>query len=102
MYAGRIISHYAINNGHISEIYFYRPSYLLQKSVDMLLHVTADKLICADNNPQWVAIGISFYKSDNFSFVYNCVFQIVDSFVSMGEITRPKHIVICDQTFILP
>jgi hypothetical protein len=34
-----------LNNGHISEIYFYRPSYLLQKSVDMLLHVTAGKLI---------------------------------------------------------
>ena len=49
MYAGRIISYYA-NNGHISEIYFYRPSYLLQKSVDMLLHVTAGKLIRADNN----------------------------------------------------
>ena len=26
----------------------------------------------------------------------------VDSFVSMGKIIRPKHIVICDQTFILP
>jgi hypothetical protein len=26
---GRIISYYA-NNGHISEIYFYRPSYLVQ------------------------------------------------------------------------
>jgi hypothetical protein len=75
MYAGRIISYYA-NNGHISEIYFYRPSYLLQKSVDMLLHyVTAGKLIRADNNRHWVDIGISLYKSDNFSFAYNCVFQ---------------------------
>jgi hypothetical protein len=36
-----------INNGHISEIYFYRPSYLLQKSVNMFKHVsvTARKLI---------------------------------------------------------
>jgi hypothetical protein len=69
---GRIISYYA-NNGHISEIYFYRLSYLLQKSVDMLIDVTAGKLLCADNNPHWVAI--------------------VDSFVSMGKISRPKHIV---------
>jgi hypothetical protein len=44
-------------------------------SVDMLLHVTAGKLICADNNPHRVAIGISFYKSDIFVFVYNYVFQ---------------------------
>jgi hypothetical protein len=36
--------------GHISEIYFYKPSYLVQKSVDMLLHVTAGKLICAENH----------------------------------------------------
>jgi hypothetical protein len=43
----------------------------------MLLDVTAGKLLCADNNPHWVAIGINrnifVYKSDNFSFVYNCV-----------------------------
>ena len=31
--------------------------------------------VSADNNPHWVAIGISFYKSDIFSFVYNYVFQ---------------------------
>ena len=43
----------------------------------MLLHVlTAGiKLIYADNNPHCVAIGLSLYKSDNFSFVHNCVFQ---------------------------
>jgi hypothetical protein len=41
----------------ISEIYFYKPSYLVQKSGDMLLHVTAGKLICPDNHGQiywWV------------------------------------------------
>ena len=63
--------------GHISEIYFYRQSYFYKsRSVDMLIHVTAGKftkLLCADNNPHWVAIGISLYKSDNFSLVYNCV-----------------------------
>jgi hypothetical protein len=60
---------------YISKIYFYRPSYHLQKSVDILLHHVS-KLMYADNNPHLVAIGsISLYKSDNFSFVYNCVFQ---------------------------
>jgi hypothetical protein len=28
--------HIYANNGHISEIYFYRPPYFVQKSVDML------------------------------------------------------------------
>jgi hypothetical protein len=64
-----------LNNEHISEIYFYRPSYLLQKSVDMLLHVTVGKLICVDNNPHWVAIGISLYKSDNFT-ILQCAIDI--------------------------
>ena len=38
----------------ISEIYLYRQSaiYLVQKSVDMLLHVTAGELIYADNHGQ--------------------------------------------------
>ena len=31
------------------------------KSVDMSLHVTAGKLICAANNPHWVVIGISLH-----------------------------------------
>ena len=66
MITGRIISYYA-NNEHISEIYFYRPSYLVQKTVDILLHVTAGKLV---NYVQttihtaltaWVAIGISLH-----------------------------------------
>jgi hypothetical protein len=68
----RIIEKYSANNGYISEIYFYRPSYLLQKSVDMLFTciIKLLVLICADNNPHWhcVAIGLSLYKSDNFSF----------------------------------
>ena len=51
--------HINADNGHISEIYFYRPSYLVQKSVDMLLHVTAGKLICADNHG-WIYWGISW------------------------------------------
>jgi hypothetical protein len=33
-------------------IYFYKPSYLVQKSGDMLLHVTAGKLISPDNHGQ--------------------------------------------------
>ena len=56
MYASRIISYYAI--------LINRPSYLVHKSVDMLLHVAACKLIYADNNPQWVAIGIFLIKPD--------------------------------------
>jgi transcriptional regulator of met regulon len=58
-YAGRIISYYA-NNGHISEAskIYKQTVYLIQKSVDILLHVIAGRLICADNNPHWVALGI--------------------------------------------
>ena len=42
-----------LSQGPISEIYFYRLSYLVQKSVDMLLHVlTAGKLIFPDNHGQ--------------------------------------------------
>ena len=57
-------------------IFLWTVIYLLQKSVDMLLHVTAGKFnnMCRQQ-PHWVAIGISLYKSDNFSLVYNCVFQ---------------------------
>jgi hypothetical protein len=42
--------HINVDNGHIPEIYFYRPSYLDQKSVAMLLHVIAGKITCADNH----------------------------------------------------
>ena len=43
----------------ISQRYIFtdRHTYLVQKTVGMLLHVTAGKLvklICADNNPHWV------------------------------------------------
>ena len=33
------------NNGHISEIYFYRPPYLVQKSVDMFSYINTCRLL---------------------------------------------------------
>ena len=41
---------------------FYRPSYLLQKSVNMVLHVTARKLICADIEVAIVTSQIIFHS----------------------------------------
>jgi hypothetical protein len=41
--------HINADNGHIQEISFLQTVIPCTKSVDMLLHVTAGKLICADN-----------------------------------------------------
>jgi hypothetical protein len=57
MKAGRIISYYA-NNGHTHR-YIFTDRHYSYLVTCYYIHVTSGKFICADNNPHWVAIGIS-------------------------------------------
>ena len=44
--------HINADNGYLIDISLQTAIYLVQKSVDMLLHVPADELIYADNHEQ--------------------------------------------------